>query len=117
MNTKPDDFLDDIAALDPDLILVKPEPEKPAPKKRRRNVEWGGALIGLIVGVGGVLAGVTVMSWMRKPFWVRAAKVPAEMHIYQRGRHGVGLASDDAVLSTWSGRLKDWMMAGGLLDK
>ena len=48
---------------------------------------------------------------------LRAAKVPAEMHIYQRGRHGVGLASDDAVLSTWSGRLKDWMMAGGLLDK
>ena len=48
---------------------------------------------------------------------LRAAKVPAEMHIYQRGRHGVGLASDDAVLSTWSGRLKDWMMAGGLLNK
>ncbi|MBL9083970.1 MAG: alpha/beta hydrolase [Planctomycetales bacterium] len=48
---------------------------------------------------------------------LRAAKVPAEMHIYQRGRHGVGLASDDAVLNTWTGRLKDWMMAGGWLNK
>lgn len=63
MNRKPDDFLDDIAELDPDLILVKQEPEKPAPRKRKRNVEWGGALIGLLFGVGGVLAGRLGQIW------------------------------------------------------
>lgn len=29
--------------------------------------------------------------------------------------HGVGLAKDDPVLSTWSGRQKDWMTSSGLL--
>ncbi|MBA4015894.1 MAG: alpha/beta hydrolase [Pirellula sp.] len=48
---------------------------------------------------------------------LRAAKVPAEMHIYQRGKHGVGLAADDPVLGTWPARLKDWVSAGGWLNK
>lgn len=61
LNTKIDDFID-IAELDPDLVLVKPEPEKP-PRKRKRNVEWGGALIGLLAGVGGVLAGRLGQIW------------------------------------------------------
>jgi acetyl esterase/lipase len=39
------------------------------------------------------------------------AGVPAEMHIYLRGRHGVGLALKDPVLSTWSERLNDWLAA------
>jgi dipeptidyl aminopeptidase/acylaminoacyl peptidase len=40
---------------------------------------------------------------------LRKAGVPAEMHIYQRGRHGVGLAPTDQVLSSWSDRLADWL--------
>ena len=40
---------------------------------------------------------------------LRKAGVPAEMHIYEQGRHGVGLAPSDPVLSTWSGRLADWL--------
>lgn len=40
---------------------------------------------------------------------LRSAGVPAEMHIYQEGRHGVGLAQSDPVLSTWPARLKDWL--------
>jgi dipeptidyl aminopeptidase/acylaminoacyl peptidase len=46
---------------------------------------------------------------------LRKAKVPAEMHIYQRGRHGVGLAPTDPVLSNWPGRLQDWLKIRGLL--
>lgn len=48
---------------------------------------------------------------------LRAAKVPAEMHIYEQGRHGVGLAPEDPVLSTWPGRLADWLKLHGLLTK
>jgi acetyl esterase/lipase len=42
------------------------------------------------------------------------AGVPAEMHIYLKGRHGVGLANDDPVLRTWPDRLSDWLKAQGL---
>jgi acetyl esterase/lipase len=44
---------------------------------------------------------------------LRKAGVPAEMHIYLQGRHGVGLAPADTVLSTWSARLLDWMKVRG----
>ena len=46
---------------------------------------------------------------------LRKVGVSAEMHIYEKGRHGVGLAKGDPILSTWSGRLKDWFTSRGLL--
>jgi acetyl esterase/lipase len=46
---------------------------------------------------------------------LRKAGVPAEMHIYERGPHGVGLAPADAFLVTWTQRLKDWLDLRGLL--
>jgi acetyl esterase/lipase len=48
---------------------------------------------------------------------LRRAGVPAELHIYEQGRHGVGLAPADPVLSTWPARLTDWMKVRGLLPK
>ncbi|RPI86280.1 MAG: DUF1080 domain-containing protein, partial [Planctomycetaceae bacterium] len=48
---------------------------------------------------------------------LRKAKVPAELHIYEKGAHGVGLAQKDPVLSSWSGRLSDWMKTRGYLNK
>jgi acetyl esterase/lipase len=46
---------------------------------------------------------------------LRKAKVPAEIHIYQNGPHGVGFAPGDPVLSTWKDRLADWLKVRGLL--
>jgi acetyl esterase/lipase len=46
---------------------------------------------------------------------LRKAKVPAELHIYEKGQHGVGLAPADPVLSTWKDRLAAWMQQRGLL--
>lgn len=40
---------------------------------------------------------------------LREHGVPAEMHIYQEGPHGVGLYRGDPVLGTWSERLRDWL--------
>jgi acetyl esterase/lipase len=48
---------------------------------------------------------------------LRKAGVPAEMHIYQNGQHGVGLATKDPVLSSWPGRLADWLRVRGLLSR
>ena len=44
---------------------------------------------------------------------LRKAGVPAEMHIYEQGQHGVGLAQSDPILSTWPSRLADWMKLHG----
>ena len=48
---------------------------------------------------------------------LRKAGVPAELHIYERGRHGVGLAPTDRVLSTWPQRLSDWLYSRGILTR
>ena len=47
---------------------------------------------------------------------LRKAGVPAEMHIYERGPHGVGLAPTDEALSSWPARLADWLRVRGLLN-
>ncbi len=48
---------------------------------------------------------------------LRRAHVPAELHIYEKGSHGVGLAPKDPVLRTWSDRLTDWLTVRGLLNR
>lgn len=47
---------------------------------------------------------------------LRKAGVPAELHIYERGPHGVGLAQTDEALSSWPGRLAAWLRGRGLLN-
>lgn len=46
---------------------------------------------------------------------LRRAGVPAELHIYEKGRHGFGLAPKDSTLSSWPRRCQDWMGTRGLL--
>ncbi|MBW7990925.1 MAG: alpha/beta hydrolase [Planctomycetes bacterium] len=45
------------------------------------------------------------------------AKVPAEMHIYENGRHGFGLGKKSGAVSSWPVRCEDWMRGRGLLNK
>jgi acetyl esterase/lipase len=47
---------------------------------------------------------------------LRKARVAAELHIYEHGPHGVGLAPKDPVLSSWPQRLADWLRVRGLLS-
>jgi acetyl esterase/lipase len=44
-----------------------------------------------------------------------AAGVPAELHIYEQGAHGVGLAPHDPALHTWPDLLFTWMRGRGFL--
>ncbi len=46
---------------------------------------------------------------------LRKAGVPAELHLYLHGGHGFGLAPLDPVLSSWTGRLADWLRLNGWL--
>jgi acetyl esterase/lipase len=44
------------------------------------------------------------------------AGVPAELHIYEKGPHGVGLAKSIPGTSTWAERCREWMQARGWLS-
>jgi len=46
---------------------------------------------------------------------LRQAKVPAEMHIFENGPHGVGLDLGDPALSLWPTLLTNWLRGRGLL--
>ena len=46
---------------------------------------------------------------------LRKAGIPAEMHIFEKGRHGVGLAPDDPALSQWGTLLANWFRTRGLI--
>ena len=46
---------------------------------------------------------------------LRKANVPAELHIFEKGPHGVGLANDDVALSEWSKLLANWLRGRGVV--
>lgn len=46
---------------------------------------------------------------------LRQAGVPAEMHVFEKGPHGVGLANNDPALSAWSGLLANWLRVRGVI--
>jgi acetyl esterase/lipase len=46
---------------------------------------------------------------------LRKAKVPAEMHIYEKGPHGFGLGPKDPILRSWPDRLADWLRLRGVV--
>ncbi len=59
---------------------------------------------------------VPVENSVRFYLALQKAGVPAEMHIYLKGSHGVGLALSDPVLHTWTERLYDWMKAQKIIS-
>jgi acetyl esterase/lipase len=48
---------------------------------------------------------------------LRKAKVPAELHVFEKGRHGLGLAKDVPAVSLWPELCAGWLRGRGLLDK
>jgi acetyl esterase/lipase len=46
---------------------------------------------------------------------MRKAKVPVELHIFENGPHGVGMALGDPALSQWTPLLESWLRNRGLL--
>jgi acetyl esterase/lipase len=46
---------------------------------------------------------------------LRRCGVPFELHVYQNGRHGLGLAPEDAHVATWIDLCGQWLRARGWL--
>jgi acetyl esterase/lipase len=61
---------------------------------------------------GGVIPENSILFYLA----LRKVKVPAELHIYEKGPHGVGLARKDPILGTWPDQLAGWMKSRGIMD-
>jgi acetyl esterase/lipase len=61
--------------------------------------------------------GVVPENSVRFYLALRKAKVPAEMHIFENGPHGVGLALGDPALAAWPTLLTNWLRGRGLLTR
>jgi acetyl esterase/lipase len=48
---------------------------------------------------------------------LRRAGVPVEMHIYEHGAHGVGMAKDIPGTKDWLERCREWLNVRGLLNR
>jgi acetyl esterase/lipase len=48
---------------------------------------------------------------------LKKAGVPAELHIFRHGPHGVGLGGGDAALDQWPGLLSEWLRSQGWLSR
>ena len=59
--------------------------------------------------------GVPVENSIRFYAAMRRAGVPAELHVFENGPHGVGLALWDPALSAWPALLSNWLRGRGLL--
>jgi acetyl esterase/lipase len=44
-------------------------------------------------------------------------RVSAELHIYSKGGHGYGLRPSPNPVSTWPGRMEDWLRSSGWLKR
>ena len=44
-------------------------------------------------------------------------KVPAEMHIYEQGRHGLGLGPKELPYASWPDRCVAWLQSRGILQR
>ena len=62
-------------------------------------------------------AGVPVENSIRFYAALRRAGVPAELHVFEHGPHGVGLALWDPALSAWPTLLSNWLRGRGLLTR
>lgn len=47
---------------------------------------------------------------------LRELGIPAEMHIYEHGKHGVGMAANDDGLKSWMTLLENWLGRWGMID-
>jgi len=47
---------------------------------------------------------------------LQAAHVPAEMHIFEKGRHGVGLAANLPGADAWPNLCKAWLRSGKIIE-
>jgi len=46
---------------------------------------------------------------------LRKTEVPVELHVFETGRHGLGLGGGDAAFAAWPGMFLEWLRVRGIL--
>lgn len=59
--------------------------------------------------------GVNVKNSLAYAWKLKEFGIQCEMHVYQNGPHGLGLAREDLSVGQWSDSLKIWLMHNGIL--
>ena len=61
--------------------------------------------------------GISPVNSVRYYLALKAAGVPAELHVYPTGGHGYGLRRTEKAVTAWPERAEAWMRAQGLLKR
>jgi acetyl esterase/lipase len=106
-----DDVIDKLSARPAFEILIYP-----GPLAVPDSVPSNAAPAFLLASDGDTCCSESIVKLMEMH---RKAKVPVEMHLYEKGVHGfnMGLRSEFVTLQHWPQRLEDWMKDSGLLNK
>ncbi len=59
---------------------------------------------------------VNVKNSLAYAWKLKEYKIDCEIHVYQNGPHGLGLALDNLTVGQWSNSLKLWLMHNGFLN-
>jgi acetyl esterase/lipase len=62
-------------------------------------------------------AGVPAENSLLFALALRKAKVPLELHIFEKGRHGLGLGGGEPAFAAWPGLCETWLKGQGFLTK
>lgn len=60
--------------------------------------------------------GVSVENSLRFASALARHRIPFDLHVYEKGRHGLGLAADDEHIRTWTGLCAIWLKRNGFAD-
>lgn len=61
--------------------------------------------------------GVPVANALRFAEALATSQVPCALHVFPHGKHGLGLASDDATVSQWTGLCARWLDELGWVER
>lgn len=74
---------------------------------------------GIILAGCFILYNLSVFGQTEFRLWTKDAPYAmgsvAEIHIFERGDHGIGLAKTDPVLGSWPVLLKGWLISRGVI--
>lgn len=61
-------------------------------------------------------ASVPVENSLEFSFALSKANIPFELHVYPKGRHGLGLANEDPHLHAWTAACEKWLVLQGFVQ-
>ena len=100
----------------PPRTLERPTAAKRAARKATRR-RGRPSPFGPLLGFFGTRPGAVTLVAMLFALALRKAKVPLELHVFEKGRHGLGLGGGDPAFAAWPKLCEAWLRGQGFLAK